>query len=113
MPIEYIAHPIEANINDVTGFRALGVLYTNNTLRPLQVVISTTHQVLVLGVPLLVQLNIDAVGTAWGGWFVTPAIGNTKYSLIVGNIRPGGTYQLNQNAAGGVNTIITWIEVNQ
>jgi len=72
-----------------------------------------THRVTIMAQPCLVQLNIDGLGTAWGGWFITPAVGSELYSCIVGNIRPGGNYRVTQNAAGGVNTLLGWMEVDQ
>lgn len=115
MPIQYIAHPISANIRDETGARAIGGgPYVNARLRPIQVVISMTHQVNLLNSFCLAQLAIGGVGgVSWGGWFNTPAAGSIKYSTLVGNIPPGGTYQLTENALGGVNTILAWIEVDQ
>jgi len=113
VPVEYIAHPITANIRNETGARAINVLYTNNTLRPIQVVITMTHRVTVQNSFCLSQLTIGLLATAWGGWYNTPAVGIELYSCITGNIAPGATYRLTQNAAGGVNTILRWIEVDQ
>ncbi len=113
MPIEYIPHPITAIINDVTGARAFGVFYANNTLRPMQVIISCTHLVNLVNNPLLVQLNVAGVAISLGGYFNTTVLLTELYSMVIGNVPPGGGYQLAQNAAGGINTIIRWIEVNQ
>lgn len=110
MPIEYIQEPIKAIITTRAG-PAIGALYTNNTMRPLQVVIVMTHRVTVAGSFLLGQLQINGIGRAWGGWFNTPAVGIELYSTLVGMVPPAGTMQLLENAAGGVNTIILWSEV--
>lgn len=112
MPIQYIPHPISADKTDVTASRAIGGVYTNNTLRPRRVQITMTHRVTAAGSFCLVQLNCPGA-MAWGGWFNTPAVGIELYSEITGDVAPGESYQLNQNAAGGVNTILRWWEVAQ
>ncbi len=114
MPIEYIAHPIGANVRNETAARAIGVVYTNNTLRPIQVVLSMIHTVTVMNSFCLAQLNIGGVGGAsWSGWFNTPAVGTIIYGTIVGNIAPGNTYDLVENNLGGTNVILRWMEIDQ
>jgi hypothetical protein len=111
VPVEYIPEPIKADITTPAGRAIGGGPYTNNRNRPIQVIIACTHQVNIAGSFCLVQLQVNATGTAWGGWFNTPAIGIIKYSMVVGMVPPNGTFQLLENAAGGVNTVIQWTEV--
>lgn len=111
MPIHYIPKPIHATINNVTGARAFGVLYTNTLPRPIQLIIACTHQVTVAASFCLANLFVNGAGMGWGGWFNTPGVGVILYSTIIGMVPANGTYQLTQNAAGGINTILSWREV--
>lgn len=113
MPIFYYPHAVTADKNNVTASRAMATVYTNNTNRPIQVVITMTHEVTAVNQPLLAQLSIGGLGMAWGGWYNTPAAGPELYSCIVGNVAPGETYELTETATGGNNNILRWIEVTQ
>jgi len=115
VPIQYIAHPISANIRNETGTRAIGGgPYVNTRLRPIQVVVTLIHRVTVQNSFCLCQMTLGGPGgMAWGGWFNTPAVGIEMYSCLVINVPPGENYQLGENNAGGVNTILRWMEIDQ
>lgn len=113
MPIRYIPHTIRATKTDQTGARAFATNYTNNTLRPIQAVITVRHQVNLLNSQLYVVFSSGGLDSARSGYFNTPAVGVQMDSCLVGNIAPGEVYNLVNVAAGGVNTIVRWIEVAQ
>lgn len=112
MPFVYTPHPITANIQNVTAARAIGPVYTNTSSRPILALVSFTHRVTILNRFLLTQLSVNpGGGQSWGGWFNTPAAGSELYSTMAAMIPPGATYQVTENATGGVNTLLRWIEV--
>ena len=103
--------PVKAAVSNVTASRAYATTYTNNKGRPIMVILSLIHDVTAQNSFCLAQGNTGGAGMNWSGWYNTPAVGIRMYGTIVLLVDVGKTYEITQNAAGGINTIIRWLEV--
>lgn len=108
--MSYIIHPVKAEAVNVTASRAFVTTYTNNTGRPILVLLCVIHEVTVQNSYLLVQSQDGGAGS-WSGWFNTPAVGIRMYGMLTFMVDAGDTYSVTQNSAGGTNTIIRWTEI--
>ena len=97
--------------SDVTAARALGVLYTNTSLRPILVVVSLLHTTTAAGQFCLAQLNLEGRGVSWSGWFTSHGAGEI-YGTVETLVAAGGTYDIATNITAPAAIVINkWIEV--
>ena len=104
------ASPVQAGIRDETAARGYGVVYTNDRSRPILIIFSCIHTVTVAASFCLISTFVNGGNTGYSGWFNTPGVGVAMYGTVPFLVPPGGTYEITQNAAGGANVILRWIE---
>ncbi len=109
MPIEYRQEPIKATITNPV--RALDVVYTNNTMRPLMVLVTCWHVVIAPAQSCRVAAFVATNWTCSAGPFVSPG-NQTIHSFMAVMVPPGATYEIQTTDAGGnVSVLNIWTEV--
>ena len=119
MPVEYIPHPIRVDIQNVTGARALDVIYQNAALRPLMCIISTQHYITNAADTAMIQAEVDNVtppvvwvsdcGLATSGVYVGLGMNTGHTTVFV--VPPGFYFRMTRQIAGaGVVTLFRWME---
>ena len=105
--------PVKAKMNDVTATRAFGTDYTNNTGRPLLVIVAVSC-IRISGAALYAYITgfVNGVNVAWGGLMSQTDNPDSGYDTIVLMVPPGIVYRVNEyEAAGCTVDLARWIEV--
>lgn len=109
MPIRYIPKPIKATITNPV--RALDTVYTNNTLRPIMVLVTCWHVVIAPAQACRVNAFVAGGWTSSGGSFVAPGNG-TIHSFMSIMVPAGATYEVRTGDFGGnASQLNRWTEV--
>ncbi len=109
MPIEYIQEPIKALVTDPA--RALDVIYTNNTMRPIMCLVTCWHVIANAARVCRVHGHVGGVYMASAGVLVPLGLG-TIHSFMAFMVPPGTTYEVESNdLAPNVSVLNQWIEV--
>lgn len=119
MPVDYKQQPIRAVANDVTGARALDVIYQNALMRPILALVNTSHRLRNAAAYCAVFVQVGPATppnqqVTATGWIAEPGFGNLGY--IYGSVTfivpPGWYFRVVDNSPGvNISQIMDWWEV--